>query len=372
MFGPAAFTPQIDRRGAIADRSRNVKIRAKVNRPTVAPQLAAIRAITPEFRNRQLSSAASTVLLRSIHVVPRTYQSAEPSLGERGPGKYRDAFELPDITLREDRKMESIGFLDAVPSVLPAAWSTRRIGSAVSRDSDQADYDFSATLLAMAGHDLRQPLQVITSAHDVLRRTLAIEEQREELRRAAKATKRLTSMLSQLVEALQLRERSGDDLHLPVPLGPILEELAAEFAEMARLKGITFLVTATRWAAFSHPVLLTGMLRNLIRNAIDYTPPGGCVFVRSRRRGSELRIEVCDTGIGIRASALSMIFRAFQRVDERRPDGLGLGLFIVKHAADLLGHRLDVRSAEGCGSCFAIVATAGLANGGDNLSRHHP
>jgi hypothetical protein len=92
--------------------------------------------------------------------------------------------------------MERIGFFDAVPSAPPACWSTPSIADAVSRDADQA-YSFSATLLAMAGHDLRQPLQVITSAHDVLARTFAIEEQREELRRAEKATKRLAGMLGQ-------------------------------------------------------------------------------------------------------------------------------------------------------------------------------
>ena len=251
--------------------------------------------------------------------------------------------------------METIGFLDPVRSTPVANWDARRIGSTVSRDAYQADSNFSATLLAMAGHDLRQPLQLITSAHDVLARTLASEEQREELIRAEDATKQLASMLGQLVEALQLRERADDDLQLPVPLRPVLEDLAAEFAETARLKGITFLVTATRWTAFSHPVLLTGMLRNLIRNAIDYTPPGGGVFVTARRCGSELRIEVRDTGVGIRASALPTIFRAFQRADDSRPDGLGLGLYIVKHAADLLGHRVEVRSTEGRGSCFTIV-----------------
>jgi two-component system phosphate regulon sensor histidine kinase PhoR len=243
----------------------------------------------------------------------------------------------------------------------PALPRQRRLGhidSAVIREADRADTDFSATLLAMAGHDLRQPLKLITSAHDVLAPMLVSEEQREELTRAGDATTQLATMLGQLVEALQLRERSGDDLHLPVPLRPILEDLAAEFAEAARLKGITFLVAATRWAVFGHPVLLTGMLRNLIRNAIDYTPAGGGVFVSSRRCGAELRIEVRDTGVGIRANMLSMIFRAFDRADESRPDGLGLGLFIVKHAADLLGHRIEVRSAEGRGSCFTIVATA--------------
>jgi signal transduction histidine kinase len=163
-------------------------------------------------------------------------------------------------------------------------------------------------------------------------------------------------MLDQLVEAVRLRERSGDELHLPVPLRPILDGLAAELANAAKLKGIRFRVISGGGAALSHPALLTGMLRNLIRNAIDCTPPGGRVFVTSRRCDSGLRIEVRDTGVGIRASALSTIFRAFQRGDGRRPDGLGLGLFIVKHAADLLGHRIEVRSIEGRGSCFAIVA----------------
>jgi len=114
--------------------------------------------------------------------------------------------------------METVGFLDAFPSALPASWGTRCFGNTVNRDADQAKSDLSSTLLAMAGHDLRQPLQVITSAHDVLAQTLASEEQREELIRAEDATVPLASMLGQLVGALQLRERSGDDLHLPVPL----------------------------------------------------------------------------------------------------------------------------------------------------------
>ena len=245
----------------------------------------------------------------------------------------------------------------------PARWDMRRIGDGASRAADQAASDFSATLLAMAGHDLRQPLQLITSAHDVLAPTLDSEEQREELARAADATAELASMLGQLVEALQLRERSGDDLHVPVPLRPILEDLEAEFAEMARRKGITLVVTAARGTAVSHPVLLTGMLRNLIRNAIDYTPAGGGVFVTCRRSGSELRLSVRDTGVGIRANALTTIFQAFQRADQSRTDGLGLGLFIVKHAADLLGHRVEVRSAEGRGSCFTVVADAAALSG---------
>jgi two-component system, OmpR family, phosphate regulon sensor histidine kinase PhoR len=254
--------------------------------------------------------------------------------------------------------MHTIGFLRPVRSALSTGRDPRCIGSAVSREADKAASDFSATLLAMAGHDLRQPLQLITSAHDILAQTPLSKEQREELSRAAGATAQLAGMLGQLVEALQLGERSGDDLHLPVPLRPVLEALAAEFGEAARRKEITFLVTAARDTVLSHPVLLSAMLRNLIRNAIDYTPSGGSVLVTSHRCGGDLRIEVRDTGVGIRPNALSTIFTAFHRSDETRPEGLGLGLFIVKRAADLLRHRVEVRSTEGRGSCFAVIAGA--------------
>jgi signal transduction histidine kinase len=218
--------------------------------------------------------------------------------------------------------------------------------------------DFSTILLAMAGHDLRQPLQVITGAHDLLGRHLLSDHQREELALAENATEQLATTLGQLVEALKLVGLRTDRLRAPVPLLPIFKNLAAEFDNSARLKGITFLVGAARGMVISHPALLTGMLRNLIRNAIDYTPPGGGVFVATRRCGSDVQIMVRDNGSGIRVNALPTIFRAFQRANETRSDGLGLGLFIVRHAAMLLGHRIEVRSTEGRGSCFTVTAKA--------------
>jgi two-component system phosphate regulon sensor histidine kinase PhoR len=248
--------------------------------------------------------------------------------------------------------------------------SARHCDNPAHRTAYLGNADFFATLLAMAGHDLRQPLQLIMSAHDVLATMLCDEEQREELAHAAAATTRLTRMLGQLVEAVQLHEGAREDLRSPVLLRPVLEDLAAEFAEPARVKGISLRLASGRGVALSHPVLLAGMLRNLIRNAIDYTPAGGFVTIASCLRGSELRIDVRDTGIGIRASALSSIFHAFQRDDETRTDGLGLGLFIVKRATELLGHRIEVESVEGCGSRFTVVArTAQLrrVRGGSEL-----
>lgn len=229
--------------------------------------------------------------------------------------------------------------------------STPRVRPSIAQAGSS---DFLLTLMAMAGHDLRQPLQLITSAHDILARMQLTKGQRRELVQAADAVTQLTGMLTQLVEAVQLHESACDDLTAPVLLRPILEDLTAEFEAAARLRGIHFRVTNSREVAHSHPVLLTGILRNLVRNAIDYSLPGGSVLVTSRQRGPELHISVRDTGVGIRADALPKIFDAFERLDRSRSDGLGLGLFIVKRAADRLGHRIEVRSVEGSGSCFTL------------------
>jgi signal transduction histidine kinase len=109
----------------------------------------------------------------------------------------------------------------------------------------------------------------------------------------------------------------------------------------------------------SNPVLLDGILRNLVRNAVKYTEPGGRILIGCRRVGRDIRIDVYDTGIGISPDHLPRIFDAFQRIDSTRPDGLGIGLFVVRRAVHLLGHRVEVRSQPGYGSRFSVFARAG-------------
>jgi two-component system, OmpR family, phosphate regulon sensor histidine kinase PhoR len=220
------------------------------------------------------------------------------------------------------------------------------------------EHDFAATLLAIAGHDLRQPLQIITSAHDVLAATHDSREQREHLARAENATWLIATMLDQLVEALELQEFAPVCSTEAVALNPLLEALDREFAGPARSKGVSLRIARSRAVVWSQPVLLLSMLRNLMRNAIDYTPRGGRVDLVCRRTGSALRISVRDNGVGISREALTDIFKAFRRGDKIRTDGLGLGLYIVKCAANLLNHRIDVHSVPGSGSRFAIVVEA--------------
>jgi len=101
--------------------------------------------------------------------------------------------------------------------------------------------------------------------------------------------------------------------------------------------------------------LLRRLLQNLVSNAIKYTPKGR-VLVGCRRGRGRLRIDVCDTGLGVPRSKKRAIFQEFHRLDQgaKVARGLGLGLSIVERIARVLEHNITVSSAVGRGSRFSV------------------
>jgi two-component system, OmpR family, phosphate regulon sensor histidine kinase PhoR len=221
----------------------------------------------------------------------------------------------------------------------------------------QRAIDFQAALLAMVGHDLRQPLQVLHSTYEWLGARVAASE-RTRLERGERAIARITEQLDRLVGALRLYEQTRRIEVAPVAIGPLLRRILAEHAEAAAETGVELRVCRTGAVVMSNSVLLDGILRNLVRNAVKYTEPGGRILIGCRRSSSEVRIDVYDTGIGMAPEQLPRIFDAFHRINQTHGDGLGIGLFVVRHAVGLLSHRIEARSAVGRGSCFSVYARA--------------
>jgi signal transduction histidine kinase len=100
---------------------------------------------------------------------------------------------------------------------------------------------------------------------------------------------RLTEQLDRLVGALRLYEQTRSIEVVLVPLAPLLWRIGAENAEAAADKCMELRVVETTAAVMSHPVLLDGILRNLVRNAVKYTEPGGRILIGCRRSGETVR-----------------------------------------------------------------------------------
>jgi two-component system, OmpR family, phosphate regulon sensor histidine kinase PhoR len=212
-----------------------------------------------------------------------------------------------------------------------------------------------SVLLAIAGHDLRQPLQVLQNTHDILGTGIRTKSELRQLQIGQHAINRMRRQLDQLVTALRLREMGGIKLR-PLPLGGLIQKVSDESEFDALKKGIKLRVVRTSASIQSDELLISAILRNLLANAIKYTDPGGHILVGCRQAGDAVRIEVHDSGIGIDLNEMPGLFQAFARMDFSRAGGHGIGLFIVHQAVTILGHRLEIATVPSRGSRFSIVA----------------
>ncbi|HYG86341.1 MAG TPA: ATP-binding protein [Azospirillum sp.] len=226
--------------------------------------------------------------------------------------------------------------------------------------------------LAAASHDLRQPFQAMRLYHYLLESGLADDRARKaysQLGTALQSGERLLNALLDVstLEAGTVQPQVGD-----FPVRDVLDAKLAELRVMAGAKGLEVRQRPCDAWVRSDPLLLGRIVGNLLANAVRYTEAGG-ILVACRTRGTQLRIEVWDTGIGIPVDKLEAIFEDFYQVENAARDhrhGLGLGLSVVQRTAQLLGHPLTVRSRAGHGSLFAV--TVPLAAAGAQLPAPRP
>ncbi len=109
------------------------------------------------------------------------------------------------------------------------------------------------------------------------------------------------------------------------------------------------------------PARLATAITNLMANAVKFSPDGGTIAVRVRRKARRLVISVTDSGIGIASRDLARIFDRFTQADmssTRRFPGTGMGLFITRQVVEAHGGRTSVKSTPGAGSTFTIEVPA--------------
>ncbi len=210
--------------------------------------------------------------------------------------------------------------------------------------------------LAAASHDLRQPLHAL----NLFVAQLRTEEDQAERNRVVARIDAAVDAMNELFNALLDISKLDAGVLTPdfseFPVEHLLERIVSTFASAAREKGLQLRVVGSRAWVRSDFILLERILLNLVSNAVRYTARGG-VVVGCRRRDGRLRIDVCDSGIGIPQDQQGNIFGEFYRLagpDRGRTGGLGLGLAIVDRLCHLLEHQIELSSRLGRGSRFSV------------------
>ncbi|MEP1469532.1 MAG: hybrid sensor histidine kinase/response regulator [Halieaceae bacterium] len=221
-----------------------------------------------------------------------------------------------------------------------------------------------SSFLAAASHDLRQPLYALTLFTSALEERVSSPEDLRITRQITRSADSLQSLFDALLDISKLDAGTIDTQKSDFLLAGIIDKMAFEFDTQAAQHKLTIDWPIQSFAVHSNPILLEQILRNYVANALRYTPKGG-IQVSCTPREDCIEICVSDTGIGIAIEDQRAIFDEFYQLgnpERDRQKGLGLGLSIVKRAAEQLGHRIDLKSEPGRGSEFSVSVSRALEN----------
>jgi PAS domain S-box-containing protein len=230
-----------------------------------------------------------------------------------------------------------------------------------SRELEKANR-LKSEFLASMSHELRTPINALIGYTALMLDRIygdITDRQEEGLKRIQAAAQHLLALINDILDLAKI-EAGRMPLHLEtVPLQEIITEINLQVDPLVRKKALNYQIDVP-----SEPIVMRTdrtkvkqIMLNLLSNAIKFTHVGG-VTVSVRRQETTVRIDVTDTGIGIREQDLDAIWEDFRQVDQSRTrefGGTGLGLSITRKLVDALGGSIALTSAYGRGSTFAVT-----------------
>lgn len=228
--------------------------------------------------------------------------------------------------------------------------------------ANRAKSDF----LAVMSHELRTPLNAISGYVELMEmgvRGPITDLQREDLSRIQASQRHLLGIINEVLNYAKL-ERGNVWYEMErIPVHLALTDAESLLRPQLNAKGLTLIVDecATDVMVYADQEKLRQVLVNLLSNALKFTPHGGAVRLGCTTSDGEVRIAVHDTGIGIPADKLELIFEPFVQVRPtltRTAEGTGLGLAISRDLARAMGGDLVASSALGEGSVFTLILRA--------------
>ena len=276
-------------------------------------------------------------------------------------------------------------FTDITPSFEAAEALERRVAERTTEltrlnaelaraKADAEEANISKTrFLAAASHDILQPLNAARLYVTSLVERQGGGDDAQLVANVDASLDAVEEIFGALLDISRLDTGAMKPEIVSFRIDELLRQLELEYTPLAREKGIELVFVLSSLTVRSDRRLLRRLLQNLVSNAIKYTPKGR-VLVGCRRRKNRLRIDICDTGLGIPASQKKNVFREFHRLNEgaKVARGLGLGLSIVERIARVLNHKVELRSASGEGSRFSVEVPVAAAVSATTARRDEP
>lgn len=238
-----------------------------------------------------------------------------------------------------------------------------------TRDAAVEASRLRAAFLANTSHEIRTPLNVILGYTELIADYLDAHGDHSQdgyLEGVNRAGQRLLRSVEHVLDYSKLESGAFEVAPVALRLGPVVDTLVEDLGVLARAKGLELeaRIDDPEVTLMFDERCLVGALTNLVQNAIKFTPAHrdgdkkGRVGVRLRRdRAGYLKLEICDTGIGIDKAYLPRLFEPFSREKSsynRRFEGWGLGLALAKKYLEINGASLSVRSKKGAGTTFTV------------------
>ena len=242
---------------------------------------------------------------------------------------------------------------------LPAGFRAAAVG--VLRDVTRLERTeaMRRTFVADVSHELRTPIASIAAAAETLADGGSDEgETAHLLDLIRRQSDRMRELIEDLMDLAEIESGTVEMQRTDVPLARLLEEARGDFSSAASERRISLAVDAdTSVVVEGDERRLSQIVRNLVDNAIKFSPDGGTVTLSARPAAEGAVISVADQGPGIPRAEQDRIFQRFYQVDRSRSKtrpGTGLGLAIVKHLVHLHGGAVEVESELGRGSVFRV------------------
>jgi two-component system, OmpR family, sensor histidine kinase QseC len=245
------------------------------------------------------------------------------------------------VSSRSPSSLDAVDDRDAPCEITPLVDALNRLFLRLSRA-----FESERRFTADAAHELRTPLAALKIQAQVAKRSNNDDDRNQALNKLLEGVERATRLVEQLLTMARVDPEGSTALHSEIRLDQLCQEVLANIANQARVKEIELELDV------DGVTVLTGLqesleilLRNLLDNAIRYTPRGGRISVRlTQCDDGSIELHVGDSGPGIPESERSRIFDRFYRLAGQNTEGSGLGLSIVQRIAEL--NRAEVKLGE--------------------------